>query len=143
MKRQDHRIDIGQAEVWTTIHLRDKEESEDGTLVRGTWTHTSNSYKNEKISFTSSHPDSLVWEWRGPHHAGNLVIGVKDTSDSSHKTRTDFFSQILINLFFAKRGTTGKFEVLVFGHGWLKYRSSNGDFFPGFITWYPLGYERG
>jgi hypothetical protein len=147
MLRSDHRIMIEQnvdgENHWTTIRLIDKQESKDGSSVTGSWKHTSESYNDEEITFTSAHPQYLYWEWKGGPHGGNFSIGVK-MGRASHKAGEDEIFQVLITLDLAKRMANGAFRVgsvLGNGSGRLTY-DVNPHFKKGDITWTVVRYER-
>ncbi len=147
MLRNDHRIMIEQnvdgETHWTTIRLIDKLESKDGKSVTGSWKHTSDSYNDQEIKFTSDNPQYLYWEWNGGPHGGDFSIGSK-MGRASHKAGEDEIFQVLITLDFAKRMADGAFKVasvLGNGSGKLKY-NVNPHFKAGDITWTVVRYER-
>ncbi len=141
--RQDHRIMISQGEEshYAVIRLIDKSESDDGRLVTGKWKHTSDSYNDQEILFTSDNPEYLYWEWRGGPQGGDLQIGSK-MGRASHKAGEDEIFQVLITLYLAKRLAGGYFKVgsvLGEGAGKLTY-DVNPHFKKGDITWTVVRY---
>jgi hypothetical protein len=115
-----HRIMISQevdgADHWTIIQLQDKTEARDGTLVTGSWQHTSESYmeNGKEVKFTSDNAEYLYWEWRGNASGGNFAIGSK-MKRASHKAGEDEMFQVLISLLFCKR-LAGKLTYRVSPH---------------------------
>jgi hypothetical protein len=147
MLRNDHRLMIEQnvdgETHWTTIRLIDKLESKDGKSVTGSWKHTSDSYNDKEILFTSDNPQYLYWEWNGGPQGGDFSIGSK-MGRASHKAGEDEIFQVLITLDFAKRMADGAFKLASErgnGSGKLKY-NVNPHFKAGEITWTVVRYER-
>lgn len=142
MLRQDHKIMITQNKSWTTLKLKDKEEFKGVvSVVRGTWSHTSESYNDQEIKFTSDNPQYYYWEWVGAH-VGVLSIGSKMGRASHREDEKEIF-QVLIALYGVIRAESGKFEVIAGsngeGIGNLTY-NVNPHFEKGNIFWTPTRY---
>jgi len=147
MLRNDHQImieqDVDGENHWTVIRLTDKSESRDGKLITGTWKHTSDSYNDKEIKFTSDHPQYLSWEWRGGAHGGDLSIGSK-MGRASHKAGEDEIFSVMILLKLVRREACGTFKVgsvLKTGAGNLT-NGVNPHFNKGAIEWSVNRYER-
>lgn len=143
MLRSDHRIMIEQGEEshYAVLRLLDKQETQDGSLVTGIWKHTSETYNDTEIKFTSDNPQYFYWEWRGPH-SGTLSLGVK-MGRASHRDDEKEIFQILITLYQVRRTAMGYFEiasVIKPGAGKLTY-NVNPHFTAGDILWTPVRYE--
>ncbi len=137
-----HELMISQAEHYVVVALQDKTELVNDS-VSGTWKHTSKSYNDEEIKFTSDNPQYLYWEWQAMEPGGVLTIGSK-MGRASHKAGEDEYYQILITLLGVKRNADGKFKVASAaeeGDGKLTY-NVNPHFKAGAITWGVVRYER-
>ena len=141
--RSDHRLMIAQGEEshYAVLRLADKTETADGRLVTGRWKHTSESYNDTEILFTSDSPEYLYYEWKGGPHGGDLSIGSK-MARASHKAGEEEYFQVLITLDYVQRLAGGNFKVgsvLKEGSGRLTY-NVNPHFEKGAITWTVVRY---
>ena len=90
----------------------------------------------------SANPVHLRWQWRGGPFGGNIFIGDRMNSPSSHKAGDDFWFDIHVICYRAKRDAMGRFLVsgpLDNGAGMIRHKVEN-DFMAGGILWSMVRY---
>ena len=144
MLRNDHKIMISQTvdggPHWATIKLSDKQELNYGTMVTGSWKHTSGSHDNSLITFTSDNPQYYYYVWIGGPQGGTLQIGSK-MGRASHKAGEDEIFQVLITCVMIRRDANGYFRAGSSGEGdGLLTYNVNPHFTKGAMRWSVVTY---